>query len=244
MVMALTATAIASNALFLQNTRHPDPIYKSRPAAFREAPRPQSKIQREQPRPVAAVIPPLPHPSPARGRIRLPEPPAVIPPPVVEIQRELARLGLYAGAIDGVPGARTSAAIAAYETAAGRPVTGQPTAELLEAMKQPLPERSPRAMALPDATAIELDQRQRQRAAAIAADEKSQVDTEMRKNFRVIQGALNRIGYGPVPVDGSMSEDTVDAIRRFELDNGLPISGEATEELIGRLIAIGAIKAT
>ena len=49
---------------------------------------------------------------------------------------------------------------------------------------------------------------------------------------------------GPIAIDGTASTETLDAIRRFELDNGLPITGEASDALIGRLISIGAIKAT
>jgi peptidoglycan hydrolase-like protein with peptidoglycan-binding domain len=45
-----------------------------------------------------------------------------------------------------------------------------------------------------------------------------------------------------LPVDGEASEATADAIRRFELDNGLPITGAPSDALIRRLVAIGAVK--
>ena len=242
MVMALTAMAIISNAMFLQRGNHPDPLFMTRPSVTREATRPVA-IRPVRPRPQAViVIPPLPRLAPIHAR------PAaelvVAPPPVLEIQRELARLGLYSGAIDGVAGSRTSAAISAYETAAGLPVTGLASPELLEAMKQPLPPKPQALNALPDDMAAELDRRERERAGKIAAEQQIRIDAQMQNNFRVIQGALNRIGYGPVPVDGTAGDETIDAIRRFELDNGLPVSGEASEELLARLIAIGAIKAT
>jgi peptidoglycan hydrolase-like protein with peptidoglycan-binding domain len=51
------------------------------------------------------------------------------------------------------------------------------------------------------------------------------------------------IGYGPVPEDGIADEATIAAIRRFELDNGLPITGAAGDTLIQRLVAIGAMEA-
>ena len=62
--------------------------------------------------------------------------------------------------------------------------------------------------------------------------------------YERVQTALNRIGYGPVTVDGTPDDETATAIRRFELDNGLPISGNAGEEVVDRLVAIGALPAT
>ena len=242
MVMALTATAIISNAMFLQRGHHPDPLFMTRPSVTREATRPVA-VRPVRPRPQAViVVPPLPRLAPIHAQ-PAPEP-VVVKPPVLEVQRELARLGLYSGAIDGVAGSRTAAAISAYETAAGLPITGLATPSLLEAIKQPLRSKPQAMNALPDNMAAELDRRERERAAKIAAEQQVRVDAQMQSNFRVIQGALNRIGYGPVPIDGTAGDETVDAIRRFELDNGLPVSGEASEELLARLIAIGAIKAT
>lgn len=51
---------------------------------------------------------------------------------VVEIQQQLAREGFETGPIDGLFGPLTSSAIAAYQTAIGRPVNGQATEELLD----------------------------------------------------------------------------------------------------------------
>lgn len=240
MVMALTATAIISNAMFLQRGHHPDPLFMTRPSVARETPRPVAAPRRQHVQPAPIVMPPLPRLAPHKA----PPVPVVAPPPVQEVQRELARLGLYTGAIDGVAGSRTAAAISAYETAAGLPITGLATSELLDAMKQPLPPKPQALNTLPDNMAAELDRRERERAGKIAVEQHARAEAQMQNNFRVIQGALNRIGYGPVPVDGNADEETVDAIRRFELDNGLAVSGEASESLLARLIAIGAIKAT
>ena len=252
MVVALTAAAIVSNAMFLQNGHRPDPLFGPRPTVTRSAPVPipvpaptpaPASIAIRAPQ-VVAPIPPLPRPAPA-VEAAPPSAPSIAPL-IADIQRELARLGLYAGAIDGRPGSHTSAAISHYEAAAGRPVTGKPTTELLQAMKQPLPSAAQPAATAPgpDPVAAELDQREQQRAGTIAAAQKTKAAVQMQANYRIIQGALNRIGYGPVPVDGSAGQETIDAIRRFELDNGLPVSGEPSDDLIARLIAIGAIKPT
>jgi hypothetical protein len=53
---------------------------------------------------------------------------------VVEVQRRLARAGYYHGAIDGVVGARTRAAIRAYERAHGLRVDGVISRQLTATM--------------------------------------------------------------------------------------------------------------
>ncbi len=243
-VMALTATAIVSNAMFLQRHGHPEPLFSTRPPVTAPSvPLPRSRIEiptathgtAEPPLPVLAPShesPPAPAPSHAANTrsAAAPIPPAPIPlaaagPPemlVADIQRELARLGLYTGSIDGLIGPRTRTAIIAYQRAAGREPTGEATAHLLAYMKQPLPVAS----AAPSARDLAA-----QRAAAEAA------------RYRDVQTALNLAGYGPLAVDGRAGGETANAIRRFELDNGLQITGEANDTVVTRLAAIGAMPA-
>lgn len=259
LVMALTATAIVSNAMFLQNGRHPEPLFMTRPAPpVWQAPRPAPRAPALAARPDRLINdPPMPRIAPRQ--LSAAEPDAALAPPdsqtvppssdvqlIAEIQRELARVGLYSGAIDGVLGARTEAAISAFQTVAGIVITGRPGADLLTALKQPLPARgSPTAVVRNSEAAAqtaELDRRERERTEMIAAQQRRQVEMRAAENYRIVQAALNRIGYGPIPVDGISGTDTLDAIRRFELDNGMPITGEANDALITRLIAIGAVK--
>ncbi|MDJ0893795.1 MAG: peptidoglycan-binding protein [Alphaproteobacteria bacterium] len=47
-----------------------------------------------------------------------------------------------------------------------------------------------------------------------------------------IQRTLSRLGYDPGPVDGVHGPKTLRAIEDFERDNGLPLSGMATEEVL------------
>jgi peptidoglycan hydrolase-like protein with peptidoglycan-binding domain len=56
-----------------------------------------------------------------------------------------------------------------------------------------------------------------------------------------VQNALNQIGYGPVQSDGLLNDATVNAIRRFELDNGMAITGRIGDQLINKLVSIGAM---
>ncbi|SHL63143.1 Putative peptidoglycan binding domain-containing protein [Roseibium suaedae] len=50
-----------------------------------------------------------------------------------------------------------------------------------------------------------------------------------------IQELLSDLGYGPLRADGMMGENTSSAIRRFELDRGLPITGTPSEAVVSRL---------
>jgi len=56
-----------------------------------------------------------------------------------------------------------------------------------------------------------------------------------------VQQALGRAGYGPLTPDGLLGPRTGDAIRRFQLDEGLAVTGRIDEALIRRLAAVGAM---
>jgi len=135
-VMALTAAAIVSNAMMMQNGHHPDPLFMTRPMPVAHAPVPLPRTRVEQP--VKAPVPvPLPRQAPA------PQPAAAAVAPladaklIADVQQALAAKRLYRGVADGIAGLRTRAAISAYEKSAGLPVTGVATADLLARLRSP-----------------------------------------------------------------------------------------------------------
>lgn len=148
---------------------------------------------------------------------------------VRDIQLALLQKNIYLGPVDGVSGRMTRQAIADFEKAAGLPVTGNPSAKLLARLQmttigtasQPqsesLPVEKPRANETPPASPA--------------------VDNDVAR----VQGALNRLGYGPLDVDGLMGAATAKAIRDFELNRGLPITGKISDRLIGVLVSIGGM---
>jgi peptidoglycan hydrolase-like protein with peptidoglycan-binding domain len=271
-VMALTVTAIVSNAMFLQPSRHPEPMFQSRgqetavPTAGKievaaagdtavPLPRPR---QRQQIGPVAATPPPIPAARPARSDE--PDAQGVL---LTTLQRELARLGLYAGAIDGIYGPNTQASISQFQTASGLPVTGEPSAELLIFVTTPAPAPAAPAAPAPAApvqpeTVVEVpagppsapasqysaSQYSDSQVRDLAELERASIAAMEEIRLRRIQTALNKIGYGPLNVDGQVGPSTTNAIHRFELDHGMQISGDASDRLISRLVAIGALAAT
>ena len=244
MVMAITAMAIMSNALFLQAGRHPEPLFATRPAAAPQTP--------------AKTTVPLPHPrEQVPAAIAAPAPNGAVAPStsapaaidankvlVIAVQRELARLGVYTGTIDGLSGPRTKAAVSTWQTAAGVKPTGEPTPELLAAMRKPAAAAVPAAAPVPAVVNEAASTDQVAAAVARAAElEREQAAIALGTKLRGAQVALNQIGYGPIAVDGQPSQQTGDAIRRFQLDNGLPVTGELNDKVVQRLVSIGAMKA-
>ena len=286
-VMALTAAAIISNAVLMQNARHPEPLFSTRPSADSKArapvdvPLPRTRVDKV----AAGIVSPAPRPAAVAEPASRDE--------IAALQRELTGKGFYDGPVDGITGTRTRAAISAYQQAAGLDVTGEPTSTILDYMRTatvrtaPLPPTRPAAaknapapvipakVSLPEtpeveslpvvtkrdvaapaappadsaalARAIEEDDGSATAAPApevAAAPAAPDPEVIARERNRAVQRALNEIGYGPVGEDGVATKETTDAIRRFELDNGLPLTGEIGDRLVRRLVAIGAMEAT
>jgi peptidoglycan hydrolase-like protein with peptidoglycan-binding domain len=327
-VMALTAAAIVSNAMMMQNGRHPDPFFMTRPTPAAQAPVPLPRVRSEE---VARAPAPVPLPRVA-PQAATPAAPVAEPRLVAEIQRLLAAKKFYAGAADGIAGSRTRAAITAYEKSAGLPVTGVASADLLARLKSPVKLAAAKAPAAKPAPPVAIaavpppparvaiqaapraapsvaaepvtplpappvaERRAVEPAPALEAPEPAPpvvavdpaplaaapapplparvalapladdpvpppapaapvvAETPIpqpgpdpvlveRQHYRSIQNALNQAGYGPLPIDGIASEETASAIRRFELDNGLPLTGKPGDRVAARLVAIGAMAA-
>ncbi|MDX9887005.1 peptidoglycan-binding protein [Thauera sp.] len=125
---------------------------------------------------------------------------------VLELQRELNQLGFNAGPADGVMGARTRSAIRAYQADNELLVDGQPSASLLSHVRATGQGRTP-----PPATSTTGASFQ------MVAD---------------IQEALRGSGYTPGRESGRLDDQTRAAIRSYESDHGLLMSGEPSVELL------------
>lgn len=140
---------------------------------------------------------------------------AGLPPEVVQgIQRELGRRGYATGASDGVARAQTREAILAYQLDHGLSLTGEPSEALFKTIlfgpvKAQNPHPSPSSRL--------------ERKAALV---------------RHIQEALAGLGYSSGPVDGSMNEETRQAIRKFQGDRKMAETGRLTERLLLEIIIV------
>ncbi len=134
-LMGVIAVGIAVNALVRQSGPHPAPLFATaviRPAAA-AVPVPPARPADVQ---TTATVTPAAAPTlasatstPAQARPR-----AEI---VADIQRELTRRRIYDGAVDGLTGPKTDAAIRRYEQQAGLRPTGEASEAVLGHMRRP-----------------------------------------------------------------------------------------------------------
>lgn len=126
---------------------------------------------------------------------------------VAAVQRGLNDLGYSAGPVDGLMGSRTRNAIRAYQIDNGLPVSGQPSRSLNEHLQGTLMAGvSPGPMPSVDSSAI------------------VEIQTRLRDR-----------GYNVSAINGMLDASTTAAIRAFQGDAGLPVSGQATLALRDQL---------
>jgi peptidoglycan hydrolase-like protein with peptidoglycan-binding domain len=231
-------------------------------------------------------------------------PPAIDGGLVSDIQAELKARGYYDGEVDGLTGPMTSAAIVRFEQEAGLPVTGEPTGDVLAALRagaaprsdaspsstpaartavavpQTRPAAATPADASPDplvatgSTSLPVPPPPRARPSAVSSDAAS-VDPETTEAVAAtsprtvaaiagesppaqpavartappppdprlarVQEALDLLGYGPIEADGTWTPATRAAIRRFEQNRGLTVTGELTPAFLDELVRIGGL---
>ncbi|MGQ0671404.1 MAG: peptidoglycan-binding domain-containing protein [Hyphomicrobium sp.] len=135
------------------------------------------------------------------------------PEVVRAIQRELQARGYEAGTADGMPGLVTRAAIMAYQADHNLALTAKPSDGLLQHILLGITDKSARFE-------------------AVTADAAS---AEAEQVIRTVQQSLSKLGYAPGIGDGHLGEQTVRAIREFEVDQGLSQTGRISGQLVARL---------
>lgn len=76
-------------------------------------------------------------------------------------------------------------------------------------------------------------------AAARPADGAMTAD---QRRILTAERALERLGYGPLSVDGRFGADTREAIQRFERDHRMPVTGQLNERVTRELAAISGLR--
>jgi peptidoglycan hydrolase-like protein with peptidoglycan-binding domain len=134
------------------------------------------------------------------------------PKTISAIQRELDARGYGPLASDGVMGIGTRAAIMAFEHDGGLPLTGEASEALLKRVLFGA-------------------------AAGLAPGDhaKGKSAEAAEQVIRAVQKGLVTLGYQVARVDGRLGEDTVKAIRDFEVDRGLVPKGRVSAELLARI---------
>jgi peptidoglycan hydrolase-like protein with peptidoglycan-binding domain len=146
------------------------------------------------------------------------------------VQDALKQIGYYAGPLDGVAGPQTRSAVLAFEADAGLEGRGEASDEVLVAI---------RAATRPDLTTAAVPEMP-ESAPVIAPAPDAPEKVEPDPLVAAIQDALARSAYGPLIADGVVGPDTREAIKRFQRDHNLPITGEISDALVVELRATGA----
>jgi peptidoglycan hydrolase-like protein with peptidoglycan-binding domain len=209
-VAALAIAVIFINGLLLQPGPHPAPIFAVRPPPIASTD-PTGAIVATQPRR---------RPAGAEGDRTASVATRMRAEIISDMQRELARRGFYDGVIDGIDGAKTDAAIRAFEQAAGL----KPSIELTEALLQTIARSTIKASAAG-------------RTSAPREDPIAGVLISSRQ-VMAVQRALSDYGYGPLKPTGVYDADTRAAIERFERERKLPITGQISERVMRELVAL------
>lgn len=194
---------VSANALWYQPFPHPDALFPTREMARGEA----GPLVHE-----TTIL--IERPQPAEGD-----------PTTKAAQTVLKDLGLYQGTIDGLPGPATRDAVAAYQKAAGLPVTGMIDAALLEQLDTGA------------TAAITPQPRPTQPAAAgepIPARFEGEDSTAVDR-IRKIQAGLREFGRKDVTIDGVVGTRTRAAIREFQALFGLKETGEPDEAVYAKM---------
>jgi peptidoglycan hydrolase-like protein with peptidoglycan-binding domain len=137
------------------------------------------------------------------------------------VQRELKARGYETGAVDGVVGSMTRAAVMAYEYDHGMTLTGAPTQPLLKTILLGTRSREPGSA---------------KRAGGASAGQSAEAESVITG----VQQSLAGLGYRPGPVNGQLTPETARAIREFEVDQTLAESGRISGPLVARLARLSS----
>lgn len=242
LVMALTASLIVANATFFQTTPHPAPLMETRQdaggPAGTTAERPDPAALRRQKLVLDAQVElrrlgmyegsldGLTGPATERA-VRAWERARGLAETGVVDEKLLGRLAMdRGGALYGVPVPPPSPAPPDTGSVTPRAPAGVPAPATAPRppTSAPAPARNTSSAGIGDLIARETG------IPVPPADVGgSSVD---RERVRAIQAGLRDLGYGPIDVDGLMGEQTANAVRRFELDRGLAITGEISDTVL------------
>jgi peptidoglycan hydrolase-like protein with peptidoglycan-binding domain len=215
-VGACAAIAILTNSLFLQSGPHPAPMIKTSllpTGSVAAKTDPIAALPRS--RPVATL--------PAKTA-EASAPQRTATETISDIQRELTRRGFYDGTVDGRYGPKTDAAIRDFEHTTGLKPSTEPNEALLRAIKG--------SSGKPKTTGSTA------RSAQVAHNDPIGEILGSSKRVLAVQRALAEFGYAQIKPTGILDPETQAAIKRFERERKLPITGNVSDQVTRELASI------
>ena len=225
---------VSANALWCQPFPHPEPLLQTRILVEHRVAEPvrEAAVARPVPRPdVTNSVQPQPVETIA---VQPPTAPTADEKTLARVQSALKELGLYSGEVDGLSGPKTRQAISNYQKTIGIAVTGEVSAELLDAL-DPGVKRSAEAVPIPDGVPVPAPRQDV--VASIGSNEPGAAldQTQIVK----IQAGLRAFGNEGIEIDGVMGERTRSAVREFQTLFGLPVTGQPDARLLEKMTEIG-----
>ncbi|WP_421952424.1 peptidoglycan-binding protein [Pelagibacterium sp.] len=166
LIAGLTLMA-ATNALFLQDTRHPAPLFVSGSDGAASRPVPIEPVVVEPleipQRPVAQPVAPEPVPAASQTSTPVSEAPeptiaAIGNQDIADLQEKLKAMGIFDGTVDGYYGPRTADAIRDFEARFNLPRTGAATPQVIKAVREAPLQTSQAAQPAPVAATPQADE--------------------------------------------------------------------------------------
>ena len=241
----------ATNALFLQETRHPSPLFVSANSVPQPAPiapvvvEPESIPQR--PAAESSVREDVPAPATQSTQVAEPDPepsaPAIGNQDIAEIQEKLRAMGLFDGTVDGYYGPKTADAIRAFEAKFNLPRTGAATPQVIEAVRNapiqtsqsapvpaPEPAQTVAAEPKPDDIAPLMAQMQQEAASAEAGAQERHTVADLSPQQSEPTAATQTTAEPSVPpaLDRELVSDIQRGLTRLGFLQG-PVNGVADE---------------
>lgn len=130
------------------------------------------------------------------------------------IQRELALRGFDVGPVDGQLSEKTRKAISAFQMREGLAVTGLPTDDVL------------RQILLGDTIGTS------DATSSIPANDSIAANAPDGSTVLRVQQVLAELGYAPGIIDGAWGHRTAEAVRAFQRDRNMAVTGGLTPELL------------
>lgn len=236
------------NALYGQKNLHPAPFWgaveaeaQAETTATPPAIVPPAPVQRSvaQPAPATDNAPTSSISAPNTTPVRIPAE-VTGNPTTFNVQKNLAKLGIFKETVDGYYGPKTATAIRAFESQYGLTPTGAVSEELLTKLENvvsgaqsAVPASAPAASSTNDPLA---------EIAMRAVEEQPQASTQSysREYVIKIQKGLYSLGFLQGAIDGVPGAQTERAIRQFEVFNNYRETGEISPELFDMLLAANA----
>jgi len=138
--------------------------------------------------------------------------PASAPYSLRNVQVALNQLGYAVGTPDGVIGPKSRAAIRAFQVDSGLPTSGEPSLALYDKLQESIAKRSAQAQPAQPA------------AAAVGTAMITEAQTELRRR-----------GYQISAITGTANTETIAAVREYQSDARLPVTGTINEQLLQQL---------